>query len=93
MVAGGGLAGAAAAARLAMAGRRVLLLERTRGPHDKVCGEFLSGEAAAELTALGLPPAGLGAAPIAAVRLVAGPHGGDRRAAVRRLGPVAPPAG
>ena len=72
VVAGGGLAGAAAAARLAMAGRRVLLLERTRGPHDKVCGEFLSGEAAAELTALGLPPAGLGAAPIAAVRLVAG---------------------
>ena len=53
-VAGGGLAGAAAASRLALAGRRVVLFERERGPHDKVCGEFLSGEAAAELTALGL---------------------------------------
>ena len=72
VVAGGGLAGAAAAARLAMAGRRVLLLERTAGPHDKVCGEFLSHEAAAALAALGLPPARLGAVPIERVRLVAG---------------------
>ena len=71
-VAGGGLAGAAAAARLAMAGRRVVLFEREPGPHDKVCGEFVSGEAAAELAALGLPPARLGAVPIERVRLVAG---------------------
>lgn len=72
-VAGGGLGGAAAAIRLAEAGRRVVLFEREPGPHDKVCGEFLSGEAAGELAALELPPAGLGAVPIEAVRVVAGP--------------------
>ena len=71
-VAGGGLAGAAAALRLAASHRRVVLFERERGPHDKVCGEFLSGEAAAELAALDLQPARLGAAPIEAIRLVAG---------------------
>ncbi len=71
-VAGGGLAGAAAAARLAAAGRRVVVFERERGPHDKVCGEFLSGEAAGELAELGLAPATLGAAPIGALRLAAG---------------------
>ena len=42
LVIGGGLAGAAAAVHLAGAGRDVCLLERTTGPHDKVCGEFLS---------------------------------------------------
>lgn len=71
-VAGGGLAGAAAAAQLAAAGRRVVLLERERGRHDKVCGEFLSGEAAADLAALDLAPARLGAAPIVGVRVVMG---------------------
>ncbi len=71
-VVGGGLAGAAAACRLGAAGRRVVLLEREPGPHDKVCGEFLSGEAADELAALGLSPATLGGTAIGAVRLVAG---------------------
>jgi flavin-dependent dehydrogenase len=71
-VAGGGVAGATAALRLAAAKRRVVLFERARGPHDKVCGEFLSGEAARELVELDLPPARLGAAPVEAVRLVAG---------------------
>ncbi len=72
VVVGGGLAGSAAAGRLAMAGRRVVLIERERGPHDKVCGEFLSGEAEEELAALDLHLARHGAAPITAVRLVAG---------------------
>jgi flavin-dependent dehydrogenase len=61
---GGGLAGGAVAAHLARAGRDVLVLERTAGPHDKVCGEFLSYEAQEELQSLGLDLRSLGAVPI-----------------------------
>ncbi len=49
------------------------LLERDAAPADKVCGDFLSVEAQAILSGLGLDPAGLGAAPIHTVRLA---HGG-----------------
>jgi menaquinone-9 beta-reductase len=72
LVIGGGPAGAAAAASLAAAGRRVVLIERTSGPHDKVCGEFISHETALYLGALGIDAAGLGAEPIEAVRLCTG---------------------
>ncbi len=72
VVAGGGLAGAAAATRLARAGRRPLLLERTTGPHDKICGDFVSTEAQAHLAALGFDAGALGGAPIDRIRLVAG---------------------
>jgi flavin-dependent dehydrogenase len=76
-VAGGGLAGAAAACQLASAGRRVVLLEREPGPRHKVCGEFISVEAQHQLATLGGTPAGdvlaaLGAVPIELVRLVSG---------------------
>lgn len=64
LVIGGGLAGAAAAAHLASARRDVLLLERSAGPHDKVCGEFLSFEAQEELGRLGIDLRALGAVPI-----------------------------
>lgn len=50
----------------------VSLLERTEGPHDKVCGDFLSGQALARLASLGLVAGQLGAAPITRVRLVHG---------------------
>ena len=70
MIAGGALAGASAACRLARAGRRVTLLEREKGPSHKVCGEFISGEALAELFSLGIDVTALGAAPIHAMRLV-----------------------
>lgn len=80
LVAGGGVAGAAAACLLAQRGREVLLVERERGPHDKICGEFVSGEAVGTLARLGLDVAGLGGVPIHSVRLV---HGG--RVAAARL--------
>ena len=71
LVVGGGPAGAALATLLARAGRRVVLVEREPGPHDKVCGEFVSGEAAGYLWRLGLDLEGLGAVPIRRVRLSA----------------------
>jgi flavin-dependent dehydrogenase len=64
LIIGGGLAGAAAACHLAAAGRDVLLLERSTGPHDKVCGEFLSFEAQDELKGLQVDLMALGAVPI-----------------------------
>ncbi|WP_181704705.1 NAD(P)/FAD-dependent oxidoreductase [Chthonobacter rhizosphaerae] len=71
-VIGGGLAGPAAAIRLARAGRRVRLVEKQAAAHDKVCGAFLSGEAMAALEALGLDPGRLGAVPIGRVGFAAG---------------------
>ncbi|MGE3742801.1 MAG: NAD(P)/FAD-dependent oxidoreductase, partial [Geminicoccaceae bacterium] len=71
-VVGGGLAGAATALRLARAGHSVALLERQAEPHDKVCGEFLSGDAVVELDGLGVDLAALGAVPIGRVRLRSG---------------------
>src|SRR5262249_14988534 len=49
-----GPAGSAAAAILAESGRSVLLLEKDHFPRNKVCGEFLSGEALASLDRLGV---------------------------------------
>ena len=72
LVIGGGVAGAALAAHLAQAGRRVLLVERRDRPHDKVCGEFISGEAALYLDDLGIDLAALGAVRMRVVRLAAG---------------------
>jgi flavin-dependent dehydrogenase len=69
LVIGGGPAGGVLAAHLARYGRRVILAERSPGPHDKVCGEFLSEEAARSLSELGIDLTALGAAQISAVRL------------------------
>jgi flavin-dependent dehydrogenase len=71
-IVGGGLAGASLAAQLASAGRDVLLIEREAGPHDKVCGEFLSREAQLYLQALDIDLPSLGAAPITSLGLAAG---------------------
>ncbi len=69
---GGGPAGAALAIELGRAGRDVLLIEREAGPHDKVCGEFLSHEALVSLAALGVDAEALGAVPIGKLSLAAG---------------------
>lgn len=79
IIIGGGLAGGAAAARLAHGGAAPLLLERESVAHDKICGEFLSVEASAHLAALGFDVARLGGAPIDRVRL----HSGSRSAEAR----------
>ena len=73
IIVGGGPAGAAAAIRLAAAGRDVLLIERTTGPHHKVCGEFLSIETQTILQRLGIDLTGQGAVPIDRVDIHAGP--------------------
>jgi flavin-dependent dehydrogenase len=86
IIAGGGLAGGAAAALLAQGGLRPLLLERTAGEHDKVCGEFLSTEAQAHLAALGLDATRLGGSPIDRVRLVSGHRVAEARLPFTALG-------
>ncbi|WP_419826360.1 NAD(P)/FAD-dependent oxidoreductase [Sphingomonas sp.] len=72
VVVGGGIAGGAVATLLARAGARVTLLEREREPVDKVCGEFLSGEAQRTLASLGVDLDSLGASRIATLRLASG---------------------
>jgi len=72
VIVGGGLAGGAAACLLARAGHEVLLLERTIGPAPKICGEFVSGEAADYLRRLGLDLTAIGAHPIGGLRLIRG---------------------
>ena len=72
LIAGGGLAGAAAACELARAGRRVTVLERNTGPTDKICGEFLSAAAQHYLTRLGVDFLALGGQVITRVRIVRG---------------------
>lgn len=70
LVAGGGLAGAAAALGLVQAGLAVTLIEREPRPVHKICGEFLSIEAQGYLSRLGLDFAGLHGAPISRLRLI-----------------------
>lgn len=72
LIVGGGLAGAAAGIDLARAGHAPLLLEREAGAHDKICGEFLSGEAMAALAALGVDVRALGAVPMTRVEIDTG---------------------
>src|SRR5271169_1050731 len=54
VVVGGGPAGAAAAARLATLGFRIVLIDRASFPRDKVCGDFVGPTALAELADLGV---------------------------------------
>ncbi|WP_419815670.1 NAD(P)/FAD-dependent oxidoreductase [Glacieibacterium sp.] len=86
VIVGGGLAGAAAATLLAQSGRRAVVLERSTGAHDKICGEFLSVEAQAHLAALGFDVTRLGGAPIDRLRLVSGTRMVTTRLPFRALG-------
>jgi flavin-dependent dehydrogenase len=70
LIVGGGPAGSAAAIRLAKGGVRPLLIERSEGPRDVVCGGFLGWDALAALRRLGIDPQALGAQPISRLRLI-----------------------
>jgi len=72
VVIGGGLAGSMVGLKLAGAGREVVLLEKQRGAHDKVCGEFLSAEAIGYLRRAGVDAQAAGAHSIERVCLHAG---------------------
>ena len=74
VIVGGGPAGSATASGLAALGRDVVLIERTAGPHHKVCGEFLSVETQTQLERLGVDPSALGAAPIEQVAVYSSCH-------------------
>jgi 2-polyprenyl-6-methoxyphenol hydroxylase-like FAD-dependent oxidoreductase len=68
VIVGGGPAGTAAAIALARAGRDVTLIERSTTATDKVCGDFLSPEAAAIVRSLGVDLSA--ASSITALRLI-----------------------
>jgi flavin-dependent dehydrogenase len=72
LIIGAGPAGCAAAITLARAGHQPDLIERTSGPTDKVCGDFLSADTIQRLRALGVDPAALGGSVIRRVRLIHG---------------------
>ena len=58
VVVGAGPAGSSTAHYLAMAGLRVLLLEKSTFPRDKVCGDGLTPRAVAELVRMGVDTSG-----------------------------------
>jgi flavin-dependent dehydrogenase len=72
LIIGAGPAGTAAAITLGRAGYRPVLVERTMGPTDKVCGDFLSDDAIHRTQALGVDPLAFGAAPLQRIRLIHG---------------------
>lgn len=72
VVIGGGPSGAAAAAYLAQAGWSVAVIERSGGPHHKVCGEFVSHEAALYLQDLNIDVERLGGIRLETLRIYAG---------------------
>src|SRR5437763_5233450 len=53
-VVGAGPAGSSAAIRLALAGKRVLLVEKEKFPREKLCGEFISPECLEHFAELGV---------------------------------------
>src|SRR6185295_11448666 len=72
LIVGGGPAGASAAIALARGGAMPVLIDRSPGERDLVCGGFLGWDAIAALRKLGLDPTSLGARPIHRLRLVSG---------------------
>ncbi|MEO6389111.1 MAG: FAD-dependent monooxygenase [Croceibacterium sp.] len=72
LILGAGPAGCAAAIGLAQAGAEPVLLDRDADVRDLLCGGFLSWRTAAQLGALGVDPAALGAHRVERLALFAG---------------------
>ena len=72
IAAGGGLAGAAFALEIVRGGGRSMIIEKSAGPHHKVCGEFLSENAALLLRHLGVDCDLLGSNKVDKLRLADG---------------------
>ncbi len=72
IAAGGGLAGAAFALEVVRCGGRAMIVEKSAGPHHKVCGEFLSENAALLLGHLGVDCDRLGCSKVETLRLADG---------------------
>jgi len=91
IVVGAGPAGAATAILLAERGFDVLVLDRATFPRPKICGEYLSPEAARVLDRLGVLKAldGAGAMPLAGMRITA-PDGTVVVGRYRATGPWRP---
>ena len=64
IIVGGGLAGLTAALHLSRSNCRVLIVEKQRYPHHKVCGEYVSNETLPYLKSLGIDPFTVGATKI-----------------------------
>lgn len=69
LILGGGPAGSTLAIALAEAGRQVILVEKTKEPQHKICGEFLSPESLPLLRQRGIAPEQFGAQTIHSVRI------------------------
>ena len=69
LIIGGGPAGAAAAIRLAQGGLPAIIVERSPGPPDQLCGGFLSWTTLRRLQAVGVDAFAFGAAPVRRARL------------------------
>jgi flavin-dependent dehydrogenase len=74
LILGAGPAGCAAAIALAREGLEPLLIDRDEHARDQLCGGFLSWRTAAQLRALGVEPAGLGARKVERLALISGRH-------------------
>jgi flavin-dependent dehydrogenase len=72
VILGAGPAGCAAAIALAEAGAVPVLLDRDQEAHDQLCGGFLSWRTVAQLRAIGIDPASLGAHRLERLALFAG---------------------
>lgn len=70
VIIGGGPAGSAAALALRQAGQPVTLIERSPGPADKVCADFLGASAIRIAESAGVSLASLGARPVTHARLI-----------------------